>query len=156
MFKTVGVTHFSSFTHTHLLQTEMSRYCRSLRVATDLRQVSVILRQCAAWSLLRPGELLHTAFQLRSESWLLPEAHVWVRNRQSNCSSHTSFHTCCTQRLWDLTLYTESLQLRYFSDGFEGNVGKMSSIQQRHGRQTATSGEQCLLEESKIQTSSLP
>lgn len=45
-------------------------------MATDLRLVSVILGHSAAWSLRRPCELLHRAFQLTSVSWLLPKVHI--------------------------------------------------------------------------------
>lgn len=73
-------TSSEKHTHTHLLQSEMSRYCRFLRVATDLRVASVILGHSAAWSLQRPCELLHRAFQLTSVSWLLPKVHInWNR-----------------------------------------------------------------------------
>lgn len=40
----------------------------------------------------------------------------------------------------DLTLGAKSLQFGNFSDGFQSNVGKMRSIQQRNGRKWATSG----------------
>lgn len=67
---------FTTDRSAHLLHSEMSRCCRLLRVATDLRLVSVILGHSAAWSLLRACELLHRASQLRSVSWLLPKAHM--------------------------------------------------------------------------------
>lgn len=80
---------FTSDRSTHLLHSEMSRCCRLLRVATDLRLVSVILGHSAAWSLLRACELLHRTSQLKSVSWLLPKEYMTSQlSRNSVCLSH--------------------------------------------------------------------
>lgn len=59
---------------TNLVQSETFRCLRYFSVAKDLKLASVNLGHSAAWSQRRPCELLHSACQLASVSWLLPEA----------------------------------------------------------------------------------
>lgn len=123
--------------HTHQLHIEMSRCCRCLRSATDLKLASVNLGQLETYILWRPGELLYRTFMLTSVIWLLPVAH--------KTGIEILFFLVFMTPLSDLTLYAKSFQFGHFSNSSECNVGKMWSIQQRNSRQTATSGNQSLL-----------